>query len=197
MEIEKLPVYVHPTTPPNFECQPGCLCCCRATTLFPSEVEGLKDNIKENLVYHDNIWMAKRCSPGVCVFFDPLNPLHCGIFDDRPLRCKLYPYVPLIVGEAIWIFIEPFLTPFAVESRSPSWHRCYGLGKGTNVIEKVKEESRAFLTAMAEVYPNFLQSYYMLADPELRLNDWEIKKFKEPLFSDWDTEKIRTYTKPY
>jgi hypothetical protein len=195
-EIAKLPILVHPSTPPNFECRPGCLCCCRTTILLKGEVSRISKKSKDSLIYHDGVWMTKLRFPGMCLFFNSTSALHCKIFEDRPLRCKLYPYVPLIVDKAIWIFAEPFLDLFAVESCSPLWHRCYGLGKGPDVMASIKEKSRLFLSSLVEENPKFLKDNFVVKDPESHLCEWEIKKFKTPLFDDWDTDRIKEHTKP-
>ena len=190
-DIKNLPIVWHYTTPHNFECQAGCVCCCVGTLFFPSEAALLPQKITEHLYMSDGLIRAYRRPPGVCIFFDEHRPWHCCIPNYRPLRCQLYPYLPLVTSQQIVIVADPFCNVSYPETDQPEWFRCYGLGRGPDVTEEVEAMSREFLNKMVDEYPKLVVQYLLVDDVEATLNMKEVEKVHHPLFLDWDTEKVR------
>ncbi len=188
--IQELSIRWHPTTPRNFACQQGCVCCCQATLILPSEAEECPVEIQEALEWRQGFLRIQRRAPGVCAFFDENAPWHCGIPEHRPLRCRLYPYLPLITREAIVIVADPLSTVSFPTVESPAWYRCYGLGCGENVQSSVEQMSREFLERVMHEYPQLVETL-IVDDVNRYLNPKEIEKNRFPLYSQWDTERIR------
>ncbi len=184
-----LPIRWHATAPRCFECQPGCVCCCVATLVFPSEAETMPEEIRDSLTWRQGFLRIPRRPPGVCIFFDESTPQHCGIFQDRPLRCRLYPYLPLVTREGIVIVADPLATVSFPETDSPAWYRCYGLGRGANVETSVEKMSRDFLERVIQEYPGLLADL-CVEDVDKCINPKEVEKSLHPLFTEWDTEAI-------
>ncbi len=180
----------HRTTPRSFECQPGCLCCCLTTFFFPSEAEACPAEIKDALTVSRGLIQLRRRPPGVCVFFDQNQDRHCGISAFRPLRCRLYPYLPVITPEGIVIVAEPLWSVSPPAADLPEWYRCYGLGSGPNVESQVEEMSREFLEKAANEYPYLLQGLWV-DDIDQCINQKEVRKSRQPRYARWDTEIIR------
>ena len=181
----------HPTTLHRFECQAGCVCCCVNTLFFPSEVEGLPAEVRACLTLRQGLIQPQRRSPGVCVFFDEGSPWHCRIFQHRPLRCRLYPYLPLISDEGIVIVADPLCTVSWPETDYPVWFRCYGLGRGPDVVAEVEAMSREFLSKMMDKYPHLVWRHLHVKDVEDWINWKEVEKHHHPLYPKWNTETIR------
>jgi hypothetical protein len=188
--IKELAITWHPTTPRNFECQPGCLCCCVATLFFPSEAEKCPVEIQNGLEWRQGFIRAGRRPSGICMFFDEDASQHCTIFGHRPLRCRLYPYLPLITNEGIVIIADPLFTVSLPESDLPTWYRCYGLGCGPNVEAPIAQMSRDFLIHVADEYPQLMDTL-CVDDVEHYLNRKEIDKNLHPMFPNWDRDLVR------
>jgi len=94
-----------------------------------------------------------------CVFFDSKSEWHCKIHEHRPLRCKLYPFLPLFVDNKIVIVAEPFVTLHKKKKRTPSWFKCYGLGKGKNIKIEIEKLVKEFIKKMKRDYPEFIHVY--------------------------------------
>jgi hypothetical protein len=182
--IKHLPIIWHPTTPRNFECQPGCVCCCTATLFFQSEADKCPAEMQAGLEWRQGFLRARRRPPGVCVFFDENTPQHCQVFEHRPLRCRLYPYLPLITDEGIVIVADPFCTVSFPETDFPDWYRCYGLGCGPNVQPSIEQMSREFLGQVLEEYPQLLDTL-CVAEVDGYLNSKELEKNLHPRYRQW------------
>ncbi len=187
--IGQLPITWHSTTPRHFQCQAGCVCCCTATLFFPSEAEKCPVEIQNALEWREGFVRSVRRPPGVCVFFDDQAPNHCSIFEHRPLRCQLYPYLPVITSEGIVIIADPLCTVSFPDTNLPDWYRCYGLGRGPNVQAFIEKMSREFLVHVVEEYSQ-LMATLCVADVEHYLNRREIEKNFRPPFPTWDRELV-------
>ena len=44
---------------------------------------------------HSQSWMCLKRKEGACVFLDPSGK--CGIYDDRPIQCRTYPFWPSLL----------------------------------------------------------------------------------------------------
>jgi hypothetical protein len=215
-KLENTEIRWHPTTPTHFRCEPDCVCCCARPFFFTSEKAKLPPNVKEKLTYkyrrrlpEEAISLSQKNAGHprrmivpkplipykgrTCGFFNPESPCHCTVHSYRPLRCKLFPFLPLLVKNKIVIFAEPFLTLFRTEDE-PDWFRCFGLGKGKNVQASINEMSRKFLMKLAEEYPILFRDYCV--DDTDQLIDWkEIEKFRKPKYNSWKEAKPVVYQK--
>lgn len=90
-----------------------------------------------------------------CFFFNIKAPnKHCTIYQYRPIRCRLFPYIPLLMAEShkIVIIAEDFIPSIIHPSKkektfaSDDFRRCYGLGLGKPVNTKeIEGDARKFL----------------------------------------------------
>lgn len=181
----------HPTTPQRFECQAGCVCCCVTTLFFPSEVEDFPTEVRACLDLRQGLIRPQRRPPGVCVFFDEHAPWHCRIYEHRPLRCRLYPYLPLSSDEGIVIVADPLCTVSWPETDYPAWFRCYGLGRGPDIVVEVQAMSLEFLRRVMDEYPHLARRHLHVANVDDWINWKEVEKHRQPLYPEWDTETIR------
>ena len=152
------PIVWHSTTPKCFECEAGCENCCGPTYYFGDERSFLPKKIRDRLVAVRSTWVPDRSSGGCCFHkvgsFGVLEH-GCGVFEHVPLRCRLYPYWPIIVRGEIVIMAEPLCDVF--RAREPdSLEICYGLGAGFDVTRRVEILSREFLVSMAIGAPDLL-----------------------------------------
>jgi hypothetical protein len=189
--VSVLPIVWHSTTPRHFECQPGCVCCCVDTLFFPSEAAHLPEDVAKYLSVCQGLIRPLQRPPGVCAFFDVHSPWHCGIPQHRPLRCRLYPYLPVISGESIVIVADPLCTVTWPETDYPAWYRCYGLGRGSLVAAEIEAMSREFLKKMVTDHPDVARGQLYVRDVDAVMNSTEVEKQRHPLYADWDTERIR------
>jgi hypothetical protein len=193
--IQELPMIWHETTPQKFGCQAGCVCCCVTTLFFPSEVKGLPAEVRAHLTLRQGLIRPVRRPPGVCVFFDEQTSWHCAILEQRPLRCRLYPYLPIITEDAVVILADPLCTVSWPETHYPEWFRCYGLGCGTDITVSVEALSREFLRKMVDEYPQLVEGYLRVNDVDECINWQEVEKYHHPTYPVWDTEAIRQATR--
>ncbi len=158
-DLEHMPIYWHQTTFRTFQCESGCFHCCLRPFFFPSEVEQLSDTAKAALTYLGNppITIPKPLEgvEGTCAFFNKDQDPHCAIFPNRPLRCRLYPYLPIVEKNRITIVLEPFL------SRYKKSMPCYGVGKGSDISTDIESLSREFIALIVREYPFLLELYAM------------------------------------
>ena len=190
-ELSELPIIWHESTPTRFSCQEGCLCCCIGTLFFPSEAMCAPQEVQEALDIQDGLIRAKLRHPGICVFFDESRPWHCQIPKHRALRCDIYPFLPLVTLEAIVIVAEVYTTITDPNKDAPPWYRCYGLGKGPNVVAEIEEAARLFLSRLEEEYAGFIEQYLTVDTVDEWIDRREIKKYTSPLLEHWDLERIR------
>ena len=64
---------------------------------------------------------------GRCIFYhaNSEKEFFCSIYEMRPLRCKIYPYFPLIVNQRVVITLEPALK---MKNHSTQIKTCPGIG---------------------------------------------------------------------
>lgn len=196
---KKYPIVWHETTPRCFECVPGCMCCSNPYYLR-SEVGELSEETKNHLriILLLDIYTKKEISriapqpfvtndpkaDGTCCFYKKsLWGYHCGVHGQEPLRCQRYPYYPVVDMKAkeVVILAEPFL-PWS--SMSSDHHRCFGLGKGSDVTSTMSEVCRRFLIALAE------------DEEENYLRRQAFKKDRYEIEGMLSEERIDCYTKP-
>jgi len=125
-------------------------------------------------------------SETTCGFFERSRLWHCLIHDQRPLRCKLYPFQPIIAKDKIKIIVEPFFRIHKDKNKvTPSYHRCYGLGRGREVAFEIEESSRVFLEKILYEYPPLIQ-LYCIENIEAFFDAEEFGKYRNPLFQSWE-----------
>jgi hypothetical protein len=190
-QINALPLEWHATTQRLFACQAGCVCCCTSTIVFPSEARAMPIEIRSRLSQRNGLIRPALQAPGVCIFFDSQAPWHCTIPEHRPLRCRLYPYLPVVTDKAIVIVADPLCTISWPATDYPEWYRCYGLGRGPDVAEEIGTLSRRFLTMVCTEAPQLLAHLVHPAGVEEYVNSREVAKSLHPKYPDWDTEAIR------
>lgn len=216
--ISEATIKWHPTTPKYFRCAPGCFCCCAINFFLPSEMKQLPSDITRNIGIYcakcrkTNVLDATFCSNcGVplkigmncvyrakpfnedfgCIFFRPKQKLHCSIHQHRPLRCKLYPYMPFLSGEdaqelEIVILAEPLTEVFRKEETpEKEWMRCYGLGQGKNVEEEIKRLSREFLLKLCQEMPSFLMTVWRTEPIDSLIIKNYLRKHTNPKYKTW------------
>ena len=150
----------HSTTPRCFECEPGCKCCCAPTYYFKSELKALSKEIRSRLIhdYRSGLYIPD-ISSGCCFHIPPTHigdiRHGCMIYGHEPLRCQLYPYWPIIVRGKIVIMAEPLCDVFS-RDQPDSCHLCFGLGKGTDVSERIEKQARIFLKKMIREAPGMI-----------------------------------------
>jgi Fe-S-cluster containining protein len=178
----------HNKVPRKFECQLGCSCCCLNTFFFPSEEKALPDEIRKYLRIENgricpkikNIKDQRRC-----VFFDLSTPNHCLIHELRPLRCQIYPYLPIISNGKIIVIAEPFLdlnqTGFGVSIKTPDWVICYGLNAGSDIKKEIEGRISLFLKKIASEFPEYIERL-SINNIENKLNVNEIDKHLKPKY---------------
>lgn len=120
---------------------------------------------------------------GTCTFYDKGQKTHCHIFGYRPLRCRLYPYLPVIERDHITILIEPFLKRHS-DVEKATWFRCYGVGKGNDVSEGIENLSRTFIAHILAEYPLLLHAY-AIDDVDSQIEDWVVTKYQNPPYGSW------------
>ncbi len=179
---EHAAIYWHPTTIRRFQCESGCIHCCLQPFYFPSEVNHLPDTIKNALVYKGDphVTMPKHLEniEGTCTFFKKNRDTHCGIFPHRPLRCRLYPYLPLIEKNRITIVLEPFLKP------SKGLAPCFGINKGSNISSNIENLARKFVAHILCEYPFLLQDW-AVEDVDHLIDYSIVAKYQNPKYRSW------------
>jgi hypothetical protein len=148
----------HPTTPKKFQCEPGCVCCCAPTYYFESEVKVLPEKIQSFLMRTDIGVYVPDMSRGCCFHTPPGHPGHgCLIHGYEPLRCQLYPFLPIFVQGKIIMMCDSLCDVFNSSGEEfNSWHICYGLDRGKSIVKKVEGIARAFLLKTINEAPYLL-----------------------------------------
>jgi len=139
--VKDLPVVWHSTTPRNFECQQGCFKCCSMCWFNADELSKLPSK------YHPSIdGNLIRTKNEKCVFYDSNRAFRCTLREYRPLRCKIYPFEPILdtSRNSIVILAHDVMIWGGKPVEEPSC-LCYGLGNGKDVSEEVMEQCREYL----------------------------------------------------
>ncbi len=148
-------------------------------------------SIRSRLIQRNGLIRPELEPPGVCAFFDSQAPWHCTVPEHRPLRCRLYPYLPVVTDRAIVIVADPLCTISWPATDYPEWYRCYGLGRGPGVADGIDALSRRFLAMVSAEAPQLLSHLVLPDGVEEYINMREVEKFCRPKYPDWDTEAIR------
>ncbi len=157
----------------DFSCIPGCINCCGYSYFLPKEVTNLPIAMKENLILkedgkYDILLRNKRCA-----FYNSRGEFFCTIYDHRPLRCKIYPFFPLIVEQRIIITLEPSLK---MKNHPTQIKRCPGIGIQGKPLKNTIKECISFLEKLSDV-PALLMT--MILDSEtfnrIRNDRWFIE----------------------
>ncbi|MFW9994031.1 MAG: YkgJ family cysteine cluster protein [Candidatus Odinarchaeota archaeon] len=158
----------------RFSCIPDCQDCCGYAYFLPSEVEKLPTRIKEQLVLEGGKHEILTRN-GRCVFYSPDKSLNCSIHVHRPLRCRIYPYFPLIVDQRVVITLEPALK--MKNKESDLHHRCPGVGEPGKPLRETLDDCLSFLKKLAEV-PDLLATVILDGEKfsKLRNDRWFIEQ---------------------
>jgi hypothetical protein len=190
----KLPIVWHETTPKKFSCEAGCSCCCSTTWFTPQEYEELPNDIKKDVRILNGGFIAPKpfCTDDKgdfgCIFFkrSPFKH-HCTIHNNSPLRCRMYPYHPVIDLKkcAIVIMAYPFIhyNPYEKPRLTSPKHRCFGLGQGKDVSKSVEQMSRVFLTNLFEEHSE--SRYLYVRDSDAIVDYDSIAAYKHPEYFSW------------
>jgi len=184
--IHKKEVVWHPTTPKNFECVSGCCCCCADTYFFSEEIEKLPPEIKEKTYTNDLGFISPlpfERSDGGCIFFKQ-EEMHCSIHKYRPLRCQIYPFVPIILNGVITIVTETFTNVVGDNEDIEPWHRCYGLGKGPDISKSIEEKALKFLRCFFNNYNNLTEIFFK--QKENLINKKCYAHHTKPIHATWE-----------
>jgi Fe-S-cluster containining protein len=208
-ELKEMKIAWHPTTPTRFRCMPWCCCCCAEPWFLPSEAGNLPLEIRDKLRIKTALQgRIKIIAPkpfregreGSCCFFDKKSAHHCLIHPYRPIKCKLYPFFPIVTGTEIIIFAEPFLDireppRKKAGEETPPWLNCYGLGQGKHVDKKeIKKLALDYIIGLREEYPP-LFPYHIRTNPEIYLRQDLIEKQKM-LIRKFDEDAVRRLFSP-
>ena len=215
-ELKEMKIVWHPTTPAKFRCMPGCCSCCAKPWFLPSEAENLPPEIKNKLMiktipserieakvivpkpFRKSGSKREQEKSGLeysCCFFDTKSAYHCLIHPYRPIKCKLYPFFPIITGTEIIIFAEPFLDIWEPPRKkageeAPPWFNCYGLGQGGYVDKKeIEKLALDYIIGLREEYPP-LFLYHIRTDPEIYLRR-DLAEKQTALVKRFDENAVR------
>ena len=158
---------------------------------LPSETRRLNAVERSRLEWRDGVIRPPAMGlGGPCGFFDRNAALHCTIFERRPLRCRLYPFLPVVEHGRIVIVADPFCS-FSAETARPDWLRCYGLDQGPNVTQEIETLAREFLGRVLAEQPYVFIGYLCVDGVEELILSREVEKHRHPVVPIWDTERIR------
>ena len=155
--VTKYPVRFHITTPKNFECVSDCGGCCTNAYFFEKEYQKLPEKYHKSLhniplIGGGSIKHQLNTAEGKCVFCKVKG---CAIHQYRPLRCRIFPYFFVLdeKKKAIIVYCASFSNwPALKVSPNPNVCGiiCPGLGKGSNVEKKIKDQAKEYLFAILE-----------------------------------------------
>jgi len=141
----------------KFNCLKGCTECCGYTYFLPNEYRLLKNQeIKKQLIKNQQgIYEAKKVE-GRCIFCNIQNEeYYCKIHEFRPLRCRIYPYFPLIVEGKIIITLEPALKMKHHSSKANT--NCPGIGISGKSLQQSISDCLEYLKSLASA-PDILKT---------------------------------------
>lgn len=159
----------------KFSCQQTCQKCCGYTYYLPSEIQRLNNRIKTELRQSNNEMYEINTKNGRCIFYNPGNEFYCSIHNLRPLRCRIYPYFPVIVDHAIIITLEPALK---MKNTTNLSKQCPGIGKDENSLTKTIKECISFLERLRDT-PKLLATIILDSETfnNIRNDRWFIEQF--------------------
>ncbi len=113
---------------------------------------------------------------GRCIFYNPENEFYCSIHNLRPLRCRIYPYFPVIVDHRIIITLEPALK-MKMKNTSNLRKQCPGIGKDENSLIKTIKECISFLEMLRDT-PKLLATIILNGETfnNIRNDRWFIEQ---------------------
>jgi hypothetical protein len=144
----------------DFSCQKGCQECCGYAYFLPAELSQIKKEVRSNLSKSDDGMYEITKSNGRCIFYDPIKELFCRIYDHRPLRCRIYPYFPVIVDERIIITMEPALR---MKNLSINRKHCPGIGKKAKQLKHTIDDCISFLKHLKDT-PKLLETVILTGE---------------------------------
>jgi len=189
--VEKLPVEWHSTTPRNFECQQNCFHCCSMCWFNKNDLSKLPQKYRSGLVPNSRPGLTHvRTVYGKCIFYDETSPFCCTIRDHRPLRCRIYPFTPILDTSRSSIVI--LAQDIMKSDRSQPATLCYGLGNGKDISVEAKEHCREYLlcTILEQSYSRFL----WMGKAENFINKRSLKLREKPLyrtFAECDAARLQ------
>ncbi|MFX1282766.1 MAG: YkgJ family cysteine cluster protein [Promethearchaeota archaeon] len=161
----------------KFFCLPGCKQCCGYSYFLPAEVINLPNNITKKLTLKkDGKYDIARLN-GRCIFYNSDNELFCSIYNCRPLRCKIFPYFPLIVDQRIVITLEPALK---MKNESTQVKTCPGVGKSGKPLKASIANCLSFLKKLTDV-PTLLSTVVITSEVfnRIRNDRWFIENWND------------------
>jgi Fe-S-cluster containining protein len=153
-------------TPTRFLCSPGCRNCCGGTFYTLSEFKTLPMTIKAKLVRSDEVSTVFHIEKinGKCAFYIP-NEDHtglthgCSIHGHEPMRCRIFPYLPILSQDRIFITSETFCNVYDLVGVEKYPHDiCFGLGNGKRGLKTIViKMCREYLMSLYQEYPDLLK----------------------------------------
>ncbi|MHA1169782.1 MAG: YkgJ family cysteine cluster protein, partial [Candidatus Hodarchaeales archaeon] len=162
----------------DHSCIKGCSKCCGYAYYLPKELETLPGKITEQLTNKGGVHEISR-EKGRCIFYDGSGKegeFYCTVHPKRPIRCRIYPYLPVIVNKRIVITLEPAVR--MLNTVEGDHHDCPGIGlAGSKTLSKVIEECMVFLKLLSDV-PEVLKTFILDQDSFNRIRDdkWCMRK---------------------
>jgi len=228
--IRSCKVEWHKATPRKFDCKPRCMVCCEQTYYLPQEVRNLPNSIVDHLRmtclqcgtdhhYYEKRRVCYSCGYSTCVaplpfdeesdfgcfFFDITSfGKHCTIYEYRPLRCRLFPYIPLIRTDLKKIiivaedFVPSIIHPKKRERtfKTEDWRRCYGLGLGESVNEKeIEANSVKFLLMLASA-SGYKQLFERLLVKSIPISSYELAMHRKTVHLMESGDDLTRYFTP-
>ncbi|MHA2225230.1 MAG: YkgJ family cysteine cluster protein [Candidatus Hodarchaeales archaeon] len=157
----------------NFSCISGCKECCGYAYYLPSEVWDLPKSIQDQLIEKNDGKYEIRLTKKRCVFYNSKKAYYCTIYNVRPLRCKIFPYFPVIVERRVIITLEPALRMINYQVQRDT---CPGIGKRGKPLTTTIDECLSFLCKLDEV-PRLLTTVILDSDSfnKIRNDRWFIE----------------------
>lgn len=126
----------------KFSCIKECKKCCGYTYFLFTEVHTLPMEIRDNLILREDRYEVSLQNKR-CIFYkESERGYYCTIHSYRPLRCRIYPYFPLIVDQRIIITLEPAIKMLK-DTKQPK--ECPGIGTNGKNLQETIEECLNFL----------------------------------------------------
>ena len=160
----------------KFSCLSMCHNCCGYGYFLPTEVKNLPNIMKNKLILKKDGKYDILRHNGRCVFYNTNNEFFCSIYDHRPLRCKIYPYFPLIVDQRIVITLEPALK---MKNDTTQIKTCPGIGILGKPLKDTKKDCLSFLKKLYDV-PTLLSTIVLDSEAfsKIRNDRWFIEYLK-------------------
>jgi Fe-S-cluster containining protein len=151
----------------EFSCIPGCQECCGYTYFLFSELTKLPDKLKEQLIFNEGKYEVIT-KDDRCAFYQASDDYFCSIHEYRPLRCRIYPYFPLIVDKRVIITLEPALK--MKNTKNDKQRSCPGIGVEDRPLKQIIDNCLSFLEKLNEV-PELLSTVILAGDKFNRIRN--------------------------